>query len=269
MTDKPSVALIGAGAMGGALLKGWLAAGVIDAARSVVFDPAAPDDIQSLCAEHGLALNKAPGSIDAIVVAVKPQAAAAVLPDYAPLARDAVIISVMAGKSLESLSAALGGAEKIVRAMPNLPASIGQGVSGLYAANAVDATGKALAETLMRAAGDVVWVKTEQEIDVVTAVSGSGPAYFFLLAEALAEAGVELGLEAETAASLARATLTGAGALLASETRSPAQLRKAVTSPGGTTDAALKILDGDDSRLRRLIAEAAAAAARRAGELTE
>ncbi|MEO1137613.1 MAG: pyrroline-5-carboxylate reductase, partial [Pseudomonadota bacterium] len=208
-------------------------------------------------------------TIASMVIAVKPQTVEAVLPDYAPLAKNALVISVMAGKSLAKISEALGGAERLARAMPNLPAAIGKGVSGLYARQGVDAAGRALIEALMQAAGTVVWVRNEQEIDLVTAVSGSGPAYFFLLTEALADAGVQLGLKKETAAALARATLTGAGALLEADARSPAELRRAVTSPGGTTDAALKIFDGDDRALRSLVEKAAAAAAKRASELTD
>ena len=121
----------------------------------------------------------------------------------------------------------------------------------------------------MRAAGDVVWVQREEEIDFVTAVSGSGPAYFFLLTEALADAGEALGLSKDAAAALARATLSGAGALMEGEARSPAEMRKAVTSPGGTTESALGILDGDDEALRKLINQAVGNAAKRAGELTD
>src|SRR5690606_32070249 len=161
-------------------------------------------------------------------------------PQYARIAENAVAISVMAGKSVAAISSALGGAKRVVRAMPNLPAAIGKGVSGLYAPDAVDEKGRTRAEPLMRAAGGGVWVRTEQEIDVVTAVSGSGPAYYFLLTEALADAGAALGLDRDAAAALARATLAGSGALIEAETRTPAELRKAVTSPGGTTEAALK-----------------------------
>ncbi len=271
MTEKPKVALIGAGAMGGALLRGWLTAGAIEGAGSAVFDPGAPEEIGALCAEHGLALNPAPETVkpDALIIAVKPQMAAAALPAFAELAKDAVAISVMAGKSIASVSKALGGAARVARVMPNLPAAIGRGVSGLYAPDSIDAAGRALIEKLMQAAGETVWVTSEEAIDFVTAVSGSGPAYFFLLAEALAEAGVTLGLSEDAAAKLALSTLTGAGALMETETRSPADMRRAVTSPGGTTEAALNVLDGDKAALRNLIDQAVAAAAKRAGELTD
>mgnify|MGYP003700663389 FL=1 len=235
MTEKPSVALIGAGAMGGALLKGWLAAGSINGAASAIFDPAADDEITSLCKQHKIVANSdAVAEYDAVVIAVKPQIAADVLPAYAGLARNAIVISIMAGKSTVSISKALKGAGRIARAMPNLPAAIGKGVTGVYATPAVDECGRKLVESLMRAAGEVVWVKRETDIDIITAVSGSGPAYYFLLTEALAEAGEAVGLDKSTAAALARATLAGAGALIETETRAPADMRKAVTSPGGT-----------------------------------
>ena len=269
MTNKPSVALIGAGAMGGALLKGWIADGAVDPARSAVFDPSVRDDIQALCKAHGVSVNAGAGSFDAVVLAVKPQAAATVLPSYDAIARDALVISVMAGKSIASISSLLGDAPRVARVMPNLPAALGKGVCGLYAPQSVDAKGRAMIEALMRAAGGVVWVRTEQEIDFVTAVSGSGPAYFFLLTDALADAGDALGLDPDAAAALARATLSGSGALIEAETRTPAEMRRAVTSPGGTTEAALKVFDGDDKAMRDMVRKAVAAAARRAGELTD
>lgn len=271
MSGKPSVALIGAGAMGGALLRGWLAAGSIDAGRSAVFDPAAPDAVLALCEKHGVALNPDVATVraDALVVALKPQKADGALPAYAPIAKAAVVISVMAGKGIAGIRKALGGAGKVARVMPNLPAAIGKGVVGLYAPESIGADDRIMIEILMTAAGEAAWVKNEREIDFVTAISGSGPAYFFLLTEALAEAGEALGLSKEAAAKLARATLAGAGALMETESRSPAEMRRAVTSPGGTTEAALEILDGDDEALRRLMKDAIAVAAKRAGELTD
>ncbi|MCK5745564.1 MAG: pyrroline-5-carboxylate reductase, partial [Oricola sp.] len=185
------------------------------------------------------------------------------------LAKDAIAISVMAGKSVASIQNMLNGAPRVARVMPNLPAAIRRGASGLYAPGAIDAKGRAIIETLMQAAGESVWVRSEQEIDYVTAVSGSGPAYYFLLTEALAEAGASLGLDRQAAAALARATLAGAGAMMDADPRAPAEMRKAVTSPGGTTEAALKIFDGDDAAMRKLVEKAVQAAAKRAGELTD
>lgn len=257
--------------MGGALLKGWLANKTIDVARSAVFDPGASDNTKRLCAEHNLVLNPAVDSVipDVLVIAVKPQKAASVLPEYAKLAKSAICISVMAGKSIASISSLLGKASRVARAMPNLPAAISKGVSGLYAPDTIDAHGRKQVEMLMSAAGETVWVERENYIDYVTAISGSGPAYFFLLTEALADAGVSLGLSDEAAKKLALTTLTGAGALMDSETRTPEEMRKAVTSPGGTTEAALQVFDGDERRMRTLVKEAVLAAANRAGQLTD
>lgn len=270
MTKKPTVALIGAGSMGGALLRGWLAGEVIAPDGSAIFDPMPSKNIQTLCTKYGVALNSPPDEVhpDALVAAVKPQLAGDVLPAFAAMAKDAIVISVMAGASVASIGAAIGDAPKIARVMPNLPAAIGKGVSGLYATDTIEAAGRSLIENLMAAVGETVWIDSEEGIDFVTAVSGSGPAYFFLLTEALAEAGEGLGLSKEAAAKLARATLTGAGALIEMETRSPAEMRRAVTSPGGTTEAALKVLDGDYQTIRKLIKEAVRVAAKRAGELT-
>ncbi len=151
--------------------------------------------------------------------------------------------------------------------MPNLPSSIGKGACGLYAPPAIDADMRKRLATLLAASGVVVSVESEEAIDVVTAISGSGPAYFFLFTQALEKAGVALGLAPADAALLARATATGAGALLEARSEAAAALKKAVTSPGGTTAAALDILEGDKNRLEVLVKEAAAAAARRAEEL--
>lgn len=271
MTKKISVALVGAGSMGGALLRGWLATAVIDPARSAVFEPAPDASLKKMASAHRLALNPPHKAVEAeaLVLAVKPQVAASVLPAFADIARRAIVISVMAGTSLAAIGRALGHPPRLARAMPNLPASIGAGVTGLYAPPAVDANGRELIDSLLAAAGETVWVGSEEAIDVVTAVSGSGPAYYFLLTEALAAAGAELGLDRDAAGRLARATAAGAGALLSADTRSPAEMRKAVTSPGGTTAAALAVLDGDEKALRKMMKEAVAAAARRAAELTD
>ncbi len=270
MTDKPTVALIGAGAMGGALFRGWLASNSIDASGSAVFDPGAPAEILDLAKAHSVSINpEIGGGFDFVIVAVKPQISGKVLPAYAPAAEGAVVLSVMAGTTIKALSESLSGSTKIVRAMPNLPASIGAGVSGLFASEAVSAAERTTVEQLMAAAGASVWVERETDIDLVTAVSGSGPAYFFLLAESLAEAGVAAGLPKEAATRLAEATLAGAGALMAVDGRSAAEMRKAVTSPGGTTAAALNVLDGNERTMRLLVKEAVVAAAKRAGELAD
>lgn len=265
MTGKISVALIGAGSMGGALLRGWLDRGVIDPAASAIFEPAPNDAVR----RSGLAINPDAGglSVDAVVVAIKPQAAADVLPAFAAAAARSLVVSVMAGKSLAAIRALLPRAARFVRAMPNLPAAIGAGATALYAPETVGAEERAIAEALMAAVGETIWVESESAIDAATAVSGSGPAYFFLLAEALEEAAAEAGLSADAARTLARATLSGAGAYAATDARPLADLRRAVTSPGGTTEAALRVLDGDDKAIRKLIKKAVRAAAMRAGEL--
>lgn len=270
MTEKPKVALVGAGAMGGALLRGWLGAGSIDARASAVFDPSPPEAIAALCKEYSLAVNpdNATG-YDVLLLAVKPQMAETALPAHAAIAAGAIVVSVMAGKSVASIAGLLGQPKKVVRAMPNLPAAIGEGVTGFFATSALNDKDRALVDMLMGAVGASVWVEKEADIDIVTAVSGSGPAYFFLLTEALAEAGEAAGLSTDAAAQLARATFVGAGALLAQEARSSADMRRAVTSPGGTTEAALSVLDGDDALIRTLMKKAITAAAKRAGELSD
>ncbi len=268
MTKKPSVALIGAGAMGGALFRGWIGAGSIDVKSSAIFDPGAPEEIVQLAQTDGVPVNPSDaGGFDVVVVAVKPQMAAKVLPSYADAVEGAVLLSVMAGTSVATLSTLMPNVKKFVRAMPNLPAAIGKGATGLYATDGVSDGERQNVEKLMDAVGLSVWVEHEKDIDLVTAVSGSGPAYFFLLAEALADAGAAVGLDPETAKRLAEATLAGAGALMAADGRSAGEIRKAVTSPGGTTAAALEILDGDEKAIRKLMKDAVAAAARRAGEL--
>ena len=269
MVSRCSVALVGAGSMGGALLRGWLREGVIAPERSAVFDPAFNDEMRALAEEHTLIINPSTNDVqvDALVLAVKPQLAAKVLPDFAAVASNAVTVSVMAGTSIETLSATLGGAQKISRVMSNLPAAIGKGASGLYATPAVNAEERKMIERLLSAVGETVWVDSEDAIDWVTAVSGSGPAYYFLLTEALAEAGAASGLSENDAKRLARATAIGAGALLESDQRDAADIRKAVTSPGGTTEAALNVFDGEKKILRELTKKAVKAAVKRAGEL--
>ena len=202
-----------------------------------------------------------------VVVAVKPQDVGAVLPPLAPLIRasHATVVSIAAGIRTSSLQAWCGEGVPIVRAMPNRPALVGAGATGLFAAANVNASHRAQAESVMKAVGEVVWVPTEEALDVVTALSGSGPAYFFLLAEAMTDAAVELGLEREAARRLAVATLHGSGLLAQSSDGDLARLRQEVTSKGGTTEAALRRLETED--FRGVISRAVAAAARRSAEL--
>ena len=262
-----SLALVGAGKMGGAMLEGWLALG-LDLKNVVVLEPQPSPQISSL-AGRGLRLNpvRATGeNFSAIILAVKPQTAPEIMRDVAPLAgKHSLVLSIMAGRGLEFLQKALPTAE-IVRAMPNLPASIGRGITVAIANAAVTAEQRALAHRLLAAIGAVEWISDEGLMDAVTAVSGSGPAYVFLLAEALAKAGRAAGLPQPLADNLARATVAGSGALLGLSAVDAATLRQNVTSPGGTTAAALEVLMAADG-IESLVKKAVAAAARRSREL--
>jgi pyrroline-5-carboxylate reductase len=261
-----SIALVGAGKMGGAMLTGWLAGG-LDASRAVVIDPQPSPEISALAAK-GVSLNPTDaGHVDTLVVAVKPQSfreAGAAL--KARIAPSTLVVSIMAGTTIASLEEVCGGA--VVRAMPNTPASIGRGITVAVAANNVSAAQRATADALLRATGAVEWVDDEGLIDAVTAVSGSGPAYVFLLAEELARAGVEAGLPEDLATKLARATVSGSGELLHRSDLPSATLRQNVTSPGGTTAAALEVLMAPDG-LRPLMIRAIAAATKRSKELAK
>lgn len=261
-----AVVLAGAGKMGGAMLSGWLARG-LPASRVVVIEPRPSPDIDALRA-RGLKLNPAPGEVGAaaaIVIAVKPQIfaeeAAALRAFIRP---DGLVVSIMAGRTIAGIATACGGA--VVRAMPNMPASIGRGMTVAAAAANVTAAQRAIADALLAATGAVEWIADEALMDAVTAVSGSGPAYVFLLAEELARAGVAAGLPEALSARIARETVAGAGELLHRLADDPSILRQNVTSPGGTTAAALDVLMGEDG-LRQLMTRAVAAATRRSREL--
>lgn len=263
-----TIVLAGAGKMGGSLLTGWLAQG-LDGCNVAVLEPAPSDDIAALTA-RGVRFNPAPqdlGTVDALVIAVKPQMfreAAAQLKAY--VSPSTLVVSIMAGITVSALQDACGGA--VVRAMPNTPAAIGRGITVGVAAAEVSAGQRSTADALLRATGAVEWVDDEQLIDAVTAVSGSGPAYVFLLAEELARAGVEAGLPEQLAMKLARATVAGSGELLHRSELDAATLRKNVTSPNGTTAAALDVLMADDG-LRPLMIRAVAAAKKRSEELAK
>jgi pyrroline-5-carboxylate reductase len=261
-----SIALAGAGKMGGAMLTGWLAGG-LDAKRVVVIEPAPSAEIAALAAK-GVRLNpKNIGALETLVIAVKPQsfreAGAALKSHVAP---STLVVSIMAGTPIKSLQEVCGGA--VVRAMPNTPAAIGRGITVAVAAQNVSAAQRATADALLRATGSVEWVQDEGLMDAVTAVSGSGPAYIFLLAEELARAGTAAGLPEELATKLARETVAGSGELLHRSELSSATLRQNVTSPGGTTAAALEVLMGKDG-LQQLMIRAIAAATARSKELAK
>ncbi len=264
--------LVGAGKMGGALLRGWCEKSVVDARQITVLDPQPSAEITELAIEKGFALNPdlAAGDGDApsaLVIAVKPQIIDAVMPDVrALMGPDTVCLSIVAGISLDRLTAQLGRQPATVRAMPNLPASIGQGASALVVGAHVRSPQKALCVKLLEAVGDVFVLERESLMDAVTAVSGSGPAYVFFLIECLAAAGIAVGLPADLAEKLALATVTGSGDLARQSGQSPADLRKNVTSPGGTTAAALEVLMGEGG-LSPLLRKAVQAAAARSKEL--
>jgi len=263
-----TIVLAGAGKMGGAMLTGWLARG-LDPKRVVVIEPYPSGEISALVTQ-GVRLNPSAGNVGAaatLVVAVKPQMFREAGPALKPLVGPStLVVSIMAGTPIAALEEVCGGS--VVRAMPNTPAAIGRGITVAVAANQVSAAQRAVADALLRATGSVEWVDDENLMDAVTAVSGSGPAYIFLLAEELARAGVEAGLPAELATRLARETVAGSGELLRRSQDSSATLRKNVTSPGGTTAAALGVLMGEPG-LRELMIRAIAAATQRSKELAK
>jgi pyrroline-5-carboxylate reductase len=261
-----SIFLVGAGRMGGALLRGWLAAGV-PAHALTVREPHPSPELAALLAEK--AIPSGPRSApDVIVLAVKPQIMNDVLTAIVPAAGPATtVLSIAAGRTIASIAAHFPVGTPLVRAMPNLPAEIGRGISVAYANAQVTPKGREICDALLRAVGDVAWIGGEALMDAVTAVSGSGPAYIFYLAECLTEAGVAAGLPPELAAQLARATVSGAGELLHRSSLPASQLRENVTSPGGTTAAGLSILMGELG-LKDIICETVAAAAHRSRELS-
>jgi pyrroline-5-carboxylate reductase len=261
-----TLVLAGAGKMGGAMLAGWLAQG-LEPSRVVVIEPAPSAEISALAAK-GIRLNpKDAGAADTLVVALKPQTfreAGSALKSFADAST--LVVSIMAGTTMASLQEVCGG--KVVRAMPNTPAAIGRGITVAVAAKGVSALQRATADALLRATGSVEWVDDEGLMDAVTAVSGSGPAYVFLLAEELARAGVAAGLPEALATKLARETVAGSGELLHRSELASATLRQNVTSPGGTTAAALEVLMGEGG-LQQLMTRAVAAATARSKELAK
>jgi pyrroline-5-carboxylate reductase len=261
-----NLVLVGAGKMGGAMLAGWLAGG-LKPRQAIVIEPMPSDDLAALAA-RGVQVNPTnPGPAAAIVIAVKPQGAADAMAQLAPMVGpQTVAVSVMAGRPLAFLEQHLPGGIAAVRAMPNTPAAIGRGMTVAVPNARVSAAQRDLAHQLLGSTGAVEWVADEGLMDAVTAVSGSGPAYIFLLAEALAKAGVAAGLPAELAARLARETVSGSGELLHRSPLDPAVLRQNVTSPGGTTAAALGVLMGEPG-LQALLDKAIDAATKRSREL--
>ena len=261
---RDGLVLLGCGKMGTALLTGWLAAGV-PAASVWVLEPNPTDWLKSTGVHLNVTLPAAPA---VALVAVKPQMMGSALPALQALGNGTTLfISIAAGTSIAAFAAALGDRTPIVRTMPNTPAMVGRGITGICGNSHAGPAGLGLARTLMQAVGQVVDLDGEHQIDAVTAVSGSGPAYVFHLIEAMAAAGEAEGLSPEVAMQLARATVCGAGELAHRASETAAQLRINVTSPGGTTAAALAHLMDPDHGLSPLLRRAVHAAAERGREL--
>ncbi|MBO1076480.1 pyrroline-5-carboxylate reductase [Roseomonas marmotae] len=263
----PPLLLVGCGKMGGAMLEGWLERGV---EQVVVVEPypaatAAFAGRVTVCDS----VEKVPAGFApaAVILATKPQQADGALPGYERFAGGgALFISIMAGKTVSGITAALGGGARVVRAMPNTPAAVRQGFTCAFAGPGVSDAQKSLADTLLSAVGEVAWLEEEGLIDPVTAVSGGGPAYVFLLAEVLEKAAISQGLPPDLARRMARRTVSGSGALLAASELDASQLRINVTSPKGTTERALNVLMAPDA-WPKLMEEAIAAATARSREL--
>jgi pyrroline-5-carboxylate reductase len=262
------IAFIGGGNMAAALIGGLIRKGV-PAGNLYAIDP--NEDARKRTADQfgvntGAAADGALAAYDAVLIAVKPQIAKAVAEGLAPhLGAHQVVISIMAGIRIEDLSRWLGGHARVVRTMPNTPALIGMGATGLVASSGVDAAGRELASNVLGAVGQSVWFDDESKIDAVTAISGSGPAYVFYFIEALEEAARQLGMDEQQGRALAIATFTGAAQLALQSDETPAVLRERVTSKGGTTAAALASFDA--SGIKDAIVRGALAADARATEM--
>lgn len=267
LSEVGPVVLVGAGKMGLAMARGWLAGG-LPPAQLVLVDPQPGEATREFAEEHDLRLLPTALGIltHVLVLAVKPQVMNAVLSEIRPvIGKHTLVLSVAAGVSLRTLSSGLGS-ERVVRAMPNTPAQIGKGIAGAVGLRISDED-RVLVDNLLKATGGLIWFPEESQLDAVTAVSGSGPAYVFHLVEALAAAGAEQGLDAEDAMLLARQTVIGAAALMEAEPNvEVATLRQNVTSPNGTTAAALGVLMGAEG-LGVLMDRAVQAARLRSEEL--
>lgn len=265
----PSLVLVGAGKMGGAMLEGWLSVGM-DGPGMTILDPHPSPEIVTIAKAHEIQLNPPLTHIPApsvVILAIKPQMLDAIAPILAAIVTpNCLVISILAGKTIADVKARLPACGGVIRAMPNLPASVRRGITAAAASSGLGDRHLVMADALLKAVGKVEWLPSEDLIDAVTAVSGSGPAYVFHMVEALAAAGVSAGLSPEVAERLARATIEGAGELLFKLDVPPGKLRQNVTSPGGTTAAALEILMADNG-LTALMRKAVAAAKARAEEL--
>lgn len=258
------ILLVGCGKMGSALLEGWLDRGQ-EPAEILVVEPGgvqAPGQVRVVADAAAIPEAFAP---DIVVLAVKPQVMGDILPAYRHHAGRAAFLSIAAGKTTRSFEDILGQDAAIVRAMPNTPALVGQGMTGLYARPEVSADERAAVQAMVEPTGPWLWVDREADLDAVTALSGSGPAYVFYFIEAMMQAAQDMGLSAEQGRQLAQATFAGATALASQSPDSPATLRERVTSKGGTTYAALSHLE--QAGVKAAFIEAMRAAQRRAGEL--
>ena len=262
--------LIGAGKMGGALLSGWLKAGLVTPRKLAILDPApGPQAIFAIerGAKHITQVDDIPKSVQTVLLAVKPQLFSSLGPELgAALPLNAIIVSILAGTSLRQLDQVFDG-RVVIRTMPNTPAAIGAGICAIYADPNVSSVKIDEVENLLKPGGKVVRVESEAALNAVTAISGSGPAYVFHLVEALEAGARDLGLPQDVAAKLARETIIGSSKLLSSSEESPETLRKNVTSPNGTTQAALDVLMGEDGGLSKLMITTVRAAFARAKKL--
>lgn len=263
-----NICFIGGGNMAQALIGGLLSRG-LPATRITVSDPV--EKVRQLLQEKDLHVTddnvEAIRDADVVVLAVKPQVLASVLKPLHGLFEGKLIVSIVAGAEIKTISQLVGGTERIVRVMPNTPALVQTGAHGLYASEAVEAKDRELAGQILAATGLTIWVKSEAQIDAVTAVSGSGPAYFFYMMESMIRAGKNLGLDEKAATALTLQTALGAAQMAITSANSPAELRKNVTSPNGTTQAALEVFDR--GQISQNIQAALAAAQKRSQELAQ
>lgn len=262
---QPSLLLLGCGRMGSALLKGWIKSG-ISTENIVVLEPNPSTWLLSLKVSLNCPLPEEPPN--ACILAVKPQMIPGSLYPLASLGgKTTLILSIAAGIRIDTLVQVFGANTPVIRSMPNTPSAIGQGISALIGNNRTNGGHYALAESLLSAVGETVRIETEDQMDAVTALSGSGPAYIFHMIEALTEAGISQGLPSDISLQLAKSTVDGAGRLAMEDEKSPSQLRIDVSSPGGTTEAALNILMNQNSGLVQLMKKSVRAAAERSREL--
>lgn len=267
-TLNQNICFIGGGNMAQALIGGLLSRG-LPTTRITVSDPV--DQIRHILEEKGIETTTdnvdAIKNADVVVLAVKPQVLATVLQPLNGLLSDKLVISIIAGAEIQTISDLIGGSQRIVRVMPNTPALVQTGAHGIYASEAVDAKDRELTSQILAATGLTIWVDNEAQIDAVTAVSGSGPAYFFYLMESMIRAGKNLGLDEKVATALTLQTALGAAQMAITSSNSPSELRKNVTSPNGTTQAALEVFDR--AQVSQNIQAALAAAQKRSQELAQ